>query len=457
MINSNKFARWTAFVLTSGLVSCAPHKDNTKDVYQPPVPVIIKGSHRINLPTWDRSQHIDLDLQDGLDLRAANAARVDISAKCERGGANSQRTEGRLKSAQLVRLYQLLPVEWLAVDLAQAPMTCSFVVKLYNSAGSEKVYNIDFARIKDERPGTVSLELHGTVAPQMRQQFKVGALEGIRFRTDKATTGQAQILCGDGQSPDLNFDGVIPLGNFDFNRMTRHPERDAHVLQQRPLQLCRGIVVQNGMVQELTSLFDLQFPRVALKISPVALPYRGDQLYPADFGGAANGVQTPLGVYRIENPGSTSRALRFSKNSLPVHIHALHMYGGFTTIVRPWIMPVSKGGEHVQVAVEGSNIKVILGPKAHYLFSVDFAAPAKLDCQAKRLHPGNPPLQGDPSKIYPGMILDFPQPLVIEELDDNNALLGQSNLDLGPRVYLNVHPSAAGAHAYRNEAHVCTW
>ncbi len=454
MIKSNKLALCTVLVLTCGLVSCAKNKEDKKDVYLAPVPIILKGAQRISLVSWERAQQKDLDIQDGIDVRAAGATSVDVISRCRRGNGDVYRSM-TLPGAQPIWLYQVLAAEILAHDLAQMPVSCSFELILRNTAGSKHIYNLGTAMIKDERVGNAALEMHGTIAPQMRQKFKFNALEGVKIRSNRKLAGQAQLLCGDGISPELTFDTVIEAGNFEFTKMQVYQNRTEHAFERTPLQLCRGVVLKDGVMQAMTSLFEFQFNYTSVNVRAlVSIAHGGNPLL-EQLQSAISGGSVFLSLYGVRNNSPTPRIVRMPKNNLNARVLGVQTDNQIHMVTRPFVTVALKDGQSLNVVDEGPSFRIVVGPGEEAAVAIGFKAAAPSQCL--------PNIRASPLRVTPNplksLVIEPTQSLHLEELTEANQTLGRVTIDPEPRMFLGIRAvEATGLNlALRGEVSYCGW
>lgn len=423
MFNSKLAFFCPAIVFISGLVSCAPDK-TAKDVYIAPIPKITKGTQTIPLKEWDRSNVKELDLHDSIDVRGSGAETMEAVSRC-RKGLHDIFASVRIPNPQQVSLFQILPFEIVVADLKRTSASCGVEISLRNEAGSKHVFNLSYATIKDERRPQAFLVRNSEAITSSRERIPANLINGIKLRDPHGQKGQAAVYCEDGKTKDLDFSGVADFSDFDFDRMEPYAGKSPQIFAQRPLQLCRAVILSGQNLQALTPVFELQLRRPPLVVHAIHLPNRTAKRQPEPRIEFIHGRKLQTGQYRITNPGQQIRWVKIAKTPRHVQISLVENVYLKGSVIRPYLRlsPLASAKNSIR---EERDMWVVQIPEGSFLDVIaEVTTPAPLNCVA-----------GNNLRV----MIDFPQLGEFEELSDSGLVLQPYSFELGPRFFLsNFH------------------
>lgn len=358
----------TVFILSAGLISCAPDKKE-RDDYRAPAPVIQTSNGHHDLRTWDRRTDKTLDLYDSVDVSAGRPTLVEVVSTCNKDQV-SFTGNFTFNGRQPLKIFQILPEDLLSEDLART--TCSFEVRLFNAIGSQHIYQLKNAPIADAGLAGVTLEdpadPHKT--PMKLHSQKLG---GIKARA--ANSGQAEISlnCKDAKIEPLPFNQVIELSNFNFRKPLIKEGRAPEAVMQSPLQTCRIVVMQDGHIQNISKLIEIQMPRepLVIRVQPDRLPSQTQIL---------NWSPYPYAELTIHNPDKATRWMRIPQKAINVSLGVVvspppgsGAGNVFAELTSPWLqlvpesqLPVQQedGASYFQLQARQSlRIKIVAQPR----------------------------------------------------------------------------------------------
>lgn len=440
MFKFNTVSLCLSLVLSFGLMSCSKSEKETKrDTYRAPAPRLIKSGQSIDLNGWDRSSQRTLDIQDELDVRNSGSIKVEIDTTCRHAQTDIQYTLETTEK-NTIPVFQFLPGELLVADLAAEDTVCAFKIVLTNENKSKHIYTIHNALIRNTRPALIGLEQNSERLDQSLHRFNQSELSNVNFRSP-VSGASAEITCKDVVSPRITIRHLTGLMEFDLYKMLPRHGREADVLANNPIQLCRIAIYTDKVLEAFTPFFELRFNRAPLTLRVESQQHRTESevWIPVPPVPALEGQPLQVAAYVIENPSAVPRLVRISKQPLNVQVIVMQTERPRTirTAALRYIHLESTGG----IVEDSESVQKLSVPANGQLnLNVIFKAREALGCPT----------------TYPNLTLDFLEPLVVEEVGDSNEVLGRLTAELGPRVYLNMKAALIAGPAI-NAGAICSW
>lgn len=428
------------FVLSAGLVSCSPEK-KIRDVYQAPPPVIQSSQTRLDLKSWDGQRKKQFELQDSLDFTASAPARIQIRAQCRSGGDNWYAATFFSGVAQ-VYIWQVLPEEVLTQELDKKPVECALELNLFNSAGSNHIFALSSVPVVEQRPPLVRVAHENSeniAGPLLR--ITPPQMQDVRIRYANSANAAAQLFCQDMKLKALPFEQVLDLSHFDYASPELRSERSALVLHERPVQICRALIIQQGQKAALSDLIQIVLPRAPLIFQKTKDPLRDlKNAYTIQLALdlMITGQKTALGEWNLINTENVRRYLRFSKRGFSVNIDVTYAIDGGrsrnvarATFNRPAVTLVPVATPFARIRETNQNLIVAVNPREALGVQAYFTATMK--CAV--------PMS------YKTLTLSKFEPLTVEEVSEDGELISSftiapETISLAPEdYYLHFDPS----------------
>ncbi len=320
-------------VLALGLASCSQEQKVT-DAYVAPIPKIRTSNGVQSLTEWNNRSVKIADLEDSFDFAATAASAVTIQSMCRLDGEDLQE-KFTFRAPREIRFFQLLPARLLTQDLEQHLLACGFELTLQNGEGARHIFPVSALTLKDQKGGRVQLAQEPEVlfAKKTRLKATLTHLEGIRMRYENSGHAEAQVICQDLSTRALPFASVLELLNFDFIRP--QTAKIAELLVERPLQICRTVILQQGQRTDVSDLFQLIFPSEPPPVRLVLTPYPAPS--PANLPAATlalRGTPLALALWQISNPNKSVRYMRIPTKGLSGLINVFNQPPGLGSLVR---------------------------------------------------------------------------------------------------------------------------
>jgi hypothetical protein len=397
MLKTSLFVSGLIAVCVCGLISCSSEKKSvparpaptvapTFDIYNPAPPRIVQAAGGVDI----RSEQRHFDVQDQLDFRDRAVERVEITAECVRGEETLRQTRA-IAQPGLVPFYQLIPAAELAHDLGVQEAVCSFELSLFNKLGSKHGFPVAVMNLTDKREWSVKI-----VGPAIAKPTPDN-LNGIFVREEGSAGGKFRVLCQEGETSSLSAQPPIDIRQFDFSSLSQHP--------LQAWQTCRILEERDGLLVGASSPFPLLFPPTDKLVgsSQAQAPSMGEILH-------ANGTQYwRAGHLIFSNPTGRQRRLRFPRK-LPFQL-TLISGNSLQRIAGMGIVNHGPGPDEVDEVLT-------LGPGGVYNFDIR-SEPHIVSC-----------------KIQYGMALvQWPQNLQAEEIDDQDRVIDVISVPLAPWLY----------------------
>ena len=247
--------------LSAGLISCADKDRVVRDDFNASAPVIVTEEGSQDLKVFESRSGKTLALQSAIDVSAARASKLRVSAHC--------RVKGRVATGvfdfqepTLVKIFQLIPAEFLTTDLEKEVTECQYELALFNQIGSKHIYAVGLATIKDSATHGVRLEKSANSQPINHKNPILH--EGLRARFRNEGSARAQVVCKDVSFPDLPFEQLIELSNFDYGTIQTKPNA---ISAPEPVQSCRIFVRQNSALIQISPVFMVYLPQPRIDFS----------------------------------------------------------------------------------------------------------------------------------------------------------------------------------------------
>ncbi len=304
------------FVLSAGLVSCAPEKKSKQDVYTASPPVMRTGLGNLSQKDWDALKIKSLDLEDVIDVTAAAPQRAGITTRCAMNGVEYSQVFD-LAQPRAISTFSVLPEEILSEDFSQNKISCQFEINLFNEAGSNHIFNLSQVSIKEVKPHPARVVRDPAVDPHLI--LTLDRLQDVRIRFNNPIPTAARLICQDVVFKELSFDQVLDLNRFDFHGAVIRQGHSPAALIENPVQQCRALIESGKSRVVVSDWFQLVFPHQPLTVERTTFSSGSttDQT-----SALAGGRPIIVGAWKITNPYAKSRYVRFSSEAQATTIYA---------------------------------------------------------------------------------------------------------------------------------------
>ncbi len=421
-----------AVLVVSG---CTPEKTEF-DYYNPPAPLVVRGTQAQEFRAWDQDSNRGLDFHDAFDMSAAGAVKLSAVTHCRRGGVSFGNEIG-VPNPKRVPIFQLVPQELLLVDLHAIPVSCDFKLILSNGTGSRHIFVVATTSVSDNGRADVAISSDSIA----------------RYPSWEA--GKAAGICNDMTTPELEFRQAIQVSYFDFESPIPREGRTRENILERAAQICRIGIFESGRLVAVSKKFEKVLSRVPVQVrvdmhAPTDVDRGNVATY--DYFPFINGsLQKELIRFSIVNPDSIPRRIaipkaRFTGNyEIFSNDSRTQPKPSRYLATRDWLYYSVHESEDVKVKDAGENWIVTLnGPNATVGISV-FSAPAHGRCWGTKLF---------------GILISPSQPMAVSEVMEDGRLINSVSLNLQDKVVIGGGRDSSRAHMNTAESipnSYCEW
>lgn len=354
----------SGFVLSSGLVSCAPdgNKNVVKDVYKPAMPKVRHASGGF----LDLAKGVMLtsaDIRDIFDFSDAAPAKIRVLSEC-----NDVSLKSEFVGKQKLQVFQLIHWSLTTRDLKNEVVKCTFEINIYNKAGSDLALKYKYVQLTDLGESQITIEKGG----RGQSAFNVLQLDDVNIRYNKEGRLDANLNCQDIKFESAVFESkLMPFSSINFARPIPQDTTAPYAYKRRGQQQCRLWISKEEDVLEISSLFSIQFPLAPITASIV--PSGHDSSIPTKLNG-----MTIMYYVRFTNAEPTPRTIRYVTRRYDVQSQ---VYTNGRFIVS---LPVSQPTYLLLVddwrEADGRLVEFTVPAKGEYDVPVAFAYNTQLRC-----------------------------------------------------------------------------
>jgi hypothetical protein len=296
-------------VLASGLVAGGCSKEEKSfDVFVAPEPKVVRSSGVVSVSDWDKDNFRALDLHDGFDLTESKAAFAKLISRCDRADFHLK-NEVTFQNPKLIKVFQILPQEFLVADYSKAPLKCTITIALSNSIGSRYIFDLKSIPILDNANTDGVGEGEVTIEDS----------EVIRYYP--VSDGLVVGICTDLTTNPVIFRQISEMKFVDFNNPIMRDNRTDTIRFEKPVQYCRIGIFQNDQLVAISHKFRQIIPRLAMPMS-VDFHAPGDVIredfstydYSSFF---SRGLAKELARFSFKNPHAAPRQIQIPKKRHP--------------------------------------------------------------------------------------------------------------------------------------------